>query len=342
MKISEIYVYPIKSLRGTSLSAAIATRHGFQYDRKFMLLKVHPDGFKNMAVSHFPEMTLFLTHIDYPEDDDRGIGSITVKFTAPGSTDTKTLTIPLLPNTQRLETIEINMHNSPTDAFKMPAEYNEWFSSCFGYEVLLVYLGDNLRDVLFQDLKPSKGSSWLSAISSNIPLLGASNPESKQITFADCAAYLIVSNTSLKDVSSRLSDGIEMDVTKFRPNIVIEGAESPWEEDFWGKIRINNAEFTLAHNCIRCKSINIDFKTGKQPTDKAGNVLKKLQADRRVDRGAKWSPVFGRYSYLDPRNGDRPLKVGDEVTVIRLNPERTVWSRITPRSMPQCSDTDKL
>jgi uncharacterized protein YcbX len=35
----KIYVYPIKSLRGTQLSKAVATENGFEYDR----MKAHPN-----------------------------------------------------------------------------------------------------------------------------------------------------------------------------------------------------------------------------------------------------------------------------------------------------------
>ncbi|KAF2478105.1 MOSC domain-containing protein [Lindgomyces ingoldianus] len=326
MKISGLYVYPVKSLRGTALSEALATRHGFRYDRIFMLLKVIPGGCENMAVSSFPEMVLFLTDISYPEDDDKSGGTLSVRYKTPGSADTEPkdiLRIPLHPDTQDLEMFEVHMHDSPTKAFKMPSQYSSWFSSRFGYEVVFAYLGGNLRDVLWEEMKPAKGNSWLSTLSSSI--LGGSNSR-EQITFADCSPYLIVSKTSLGDVSSRLPDGEEMDMTKFRPNIVLDGAEKAWEEDFWGKVKVNNVEFTLAHNCVRCKSINVDYNTGQPGTGESGSVLKKLQKDRRVDTGARWSPVFGRYSFLNSKNGNVVLRVGDEVSVTQLNPERTVWS----------------
>ncbi|KAF2268485.1 hypothetical protein CC78DRAFT_575962 [Lojkania enalia] len=324
MKISEIYVYPIKSLRPAQLSEAVATKHGFANDRRFMLLKAMPEGYKNMAVCHFPEMTLFLTKIVFPEQDEGEKGSVVVEFRAPGHTESKMLKIPLQPDTTNLELFEVSIHRSTTQAFKMPAEYSLWFSECFGYDVILAYLGDNLRSVLFEDMKPAKGNSWLSTISNTI--LGSAGPEEARITFADCAPYLLASKTSLVDVSSRLPEGEEMDVTKFRPNIVIEGAEEAWEEDYWGKIEIDGAELTLAHNCIRCKSINIDYTTGLPGTGESGSVLKKLQKDRRVDKGAKWSAVFGRYSFWNSKNRDTTFRVGDEVTVTQRNPERTTWS----------------
>lgn len=279
-----------------------------------------------MVVANFNEMSLFLTHISYPKDDEAEGGTITVTYKNPDKSESDTadtLEIPLQPDTQSLETIEVVMHDSPTKAFKMPAQYSSWFSSQFGYEVVLAYLGSNLRDVRWEEMNPSKGSSWLSTISSSI-LGGSSNAE--KITFADCSPYLITSKTSLADVSARL-DGEEMDMTKFRPNIVVEGADKAWEEDYWGKLTVSDAEFTCAHNCVRCKSINIDYSTGQPAKGQSGSVLKKLQKDRRVDSGAKWSPVFGRYSFLTPKHGDVLLKVGYEVKVAQMNSERTVWSK---------------
>ncbi|KAF2795319.1 hypothetical protein K505DRAFT_14008 [Melanomma pulvis-pyrius CBS 109.77] len=284
------------------------------------------DGYKNMAVCNYPKMTQFLTDIVPPEDHGNGKGSIMVEYIASTGGQSTTLEIPLQPDTDELETLQITMHKSSTKAFKMPAEYNSWFSSCFGYDVVLAYLGDNLRNVLFEEMIPAKSSSWLSTISRSLPILGTPGPYGERITFADCAPFLIVSETSLAAVSSLLPDGEEMDVTKFRPNIVIRGADKAWEEDFWGKIKINDVEITMAHNCVRCQSINIDYKTGLPGIGPSGEILKKMQKDRRVDLGSKWSPVFGRYSFWGPRSGAKVLSVGDEVSVVKVNPERTKWS----------------
>lgn len=291
-----------------------------------MILKVHPDRYENMLVSSFPVMTLFLTDILFPEHDESGIGEIVVSHKIPGENESKTINIPLRPETSDLEIIGVTMHDSPTKAYLMDSRYNNWFSSCFGYDVVLAYLGENFRPVLFPTITsgPSK-NSWLSTIHSNIPIIGRPKDDREQITFADCAPYLLVSETSLQDVSARLPEGEQMDISKFRPNIVVEGAESAWEEDFWGKVRLGDAEVNLLQNCVRCKSINIDYATGKPGTGEAGAVLKKLQKDRRVDAGAKYSPVFGRYGFLELRDQEKRIAVGDEVTVTARNSERTKW-----------------
>lgn len=297
-----------------------------------MLLKVHPDHYENMAVAHFAQMVLFLTSITLPEGSDRG--KITVTFTPPEGSDSapKTIDIPLLPDTSNLQIIDINMHNSPTKAYLMPEELCDWFSSCFEFPVVLAYLGDNSREVMFDDMRPKpESTSWLSSISKlSTSILGGSNSDAdkgERITFADCASFLITSQTSLDDVSSRLPPGISMDITKFRPNIVLEGSPTAWAEDFWGEVIIGNASFTLVHNCVRCASINIDYRTGKPGEGEEGTVLKKLQKDRRIDSGAKWSPVFGRYGFLDKASEGRKIRIGDEAKVTKVNEERTVWSK---------------
>lgn len=300
-----------------------------------MLLEKTDDGYKNMAVSRYPEMTQFFQEIDGYNSPD---GSIRVTFRAFGNRAKETsVTIPLMPDTEKLEPYEANLHTSPTSSFKMPAKYNDWFSKCFGYEVLLIYLGNNTRSVLFQDMQPLEPDPLTKFLREKIPfagsyiesLMGLRQQDNWRISFADCAPYLICSQTSLENVSDRLPDGEEMDITKFRPNIVVKGAFDAFQEDFWGKIKINNrTELIMAHNCVRCKSINIDYETGKPGTGPSGEVLKKLQKDRRIDIGAKWSPVFGRYSFWDMKAKDEVVKVGDRVNVSKMNEGYTIWSKL--------------
>lgn len=56
-------------------------------------------------------------------------------------------------------------------------------------------------------------------------------------------------------------------------------------------------------------------------------MLKKLNSDRRVDRGAKWSPVFGRYSFLAPDCDGQVISVGDEVVVSKRLEETTKFGK---------------
>ena len=56
-------------------------------------------------------------------------------------------------------------------------------------------------------------------------------------------------------------------------------------------------------------------------------MLKFLSSDRRVDKGAKWTPVFGRYSFLPTESEGDEIRVGDEVVVSRVNKEHTAFGK---------------
>lgn len=345
MKITQLYTYPIKSLRSVPLTAAIASSHGFPYDRRFMLIKVHHDNsfkprsknhvngnLENMTITYYPELALFLQSFG-PN------GTFTVTYSPPDG-ESKSLEISLEPEVAHLEEVDVRLHESPAKGYKMPEKVNAWFSECLGYDVMLVYLGPNRRPVL-GNLSPNAAQnggdanrSWLSSITASIPSLIASKQvEEEGLSFADVAAYLVVTEESLRDVDSRLPDGTKMDVTKFRPNIVVSGAVEAYEEDYWGGIAIKAnktketskvTEIVLTQNCGRCVSINIDYSTGKPGIGEA-NVLKTLMKDRRVDKGNKYSPIFGRYGFLKGTGTGQTIAIGDEVTVTKINKERTTF-----------------
>jgi len=367
MKIEALYTYPIKALRAQSLDVATCTKHGFAYERRFMLLEEKVDSstnaktYRNMHVAHDPLGTLFFPTLHPPSSPNAKDGSVSVVFSPPKNSSTKetTLKIPLEPETDDLEEVEITMHQSPTKAYRMPSEYNDWFSSCFGYTVILAYLGSNYRPVLMStspaaanaDTTAGSGNSWLSSLTSTatsyLPSLSALSPQTpnaKEITFSDCAPYLVVSSASLEPLSARLPDGTEADITKFRPNIVVSGAEGAWEEDFWAELAVGRGKdaagsgvgFTAAHNCARCKSLNIDYETGAPGKGGEGRLLAVMQRDRRVDPGMKYSPVFGRYCFLTNEEEDAVVRVGDEVVVRKANEERTKFGECFPWSMGLC------
>ncbi|PGG97457.1 hypothetical protein GX51_07321 [Blastomyces parvus] len=368
MKITQLYIYPIKSLRPTALSQSRITRHGLAYDRHFMLLKVQPDkSLKNMQVCHIQQMALFTTDVIFPSETAEGAvaeeGRIVVKYQAPiGHPDrdvAKELEIPLEPTDLRsLKVLEVDMYNSKTKAYDMGKKYSDWFSECFGFDVVLAYLGGNRRPVLgnippnaaakngkgkgaaaeSQYASNNGGGGWLSSITKSLPYFGNGTPSAEKenndddgdewITFADMAAYLVVSETSLGDVSSRLPEGEMMDVTKFRPNIVLSGAPEAYEEDFWGEVTVkDDIRFILTANCARCASINVDYNTGAPGRGESGTMLKKLMRDRRVDQGNKYSPIFGRYGFIEKGSDGLRIGVGDEVVVSKRNAERTTFCK---------------
>ncbi|KAG5297733.1 MOSC domain-containing protein [Histoplasma ohiense] len=207
MKITQLYIYPIKSLRPTALNRSCVTRHGLSYDRHFMLLKVQPDkSLKNMQVCHIQQMALFSTDVVFPSESVDGFvteeGRILVRYQAPmGHPDRdaiKELEIPLEPtDLQGLRVLEVDIY-STTAGLKLTRwtrNIRIWFSEWFGFEVLLVYLGGNRRLVLgnvapnaaakravagaSQLASKNEGGGWISNTAKSLLYLGSATPSAK-------------------------------------------------------------------------------------------------------------------------------------------------------------------
>lgn len=309
-----------------------------------------------MHVAHIAEMCLFTTAFDNHAE-----GTLPVRLIVSYSKDhtfnkpeqkvgPEPLEVDLDPDTYSLDEISITMHSSACVGYDMGEECNKWFSDRFGYEVKLLYIGKNKRKIL-GNLPPnvagpqrdeairnkSNGTrSWHGSFTTSASWLirwvtsyhGDYDGVDDGIAFSDVAPYMVVSSKSCEDATGRLASGELMDITKFRPNLVVEGAADAYEEDFWAELQIgdNGIKMILTQSCARCTSINVDYVTGKAGVGETGKILKKLQSDRRVDLGAKWSPVFGRFGFLARVAQDRELpeiKVGDQVKVARRNTDRT-------------------
>lgn len=358
MSLQQLYIHPVKSLRPISLSSAILTPTGIPHDRRYMLFKHNPSAsdpanqLQRMTVTYFAELGLFTQSLS-----EAGDGKFTVTYNPPpGAEREKTqLGLEFDPDVRALEEMEVDLHGSKTRAMDMGREVNGWFSDCFGWDVICVYMPKGSTRQVLGNLAPKavadgtkrgdSSTSWFSTLTAYVPesLKGKEEKEKEEgITFADCAPYLVVTEESVRDVSSRLPDGAEMDVTKFRPNIVLEGAGEAYEEDFWGAISIlpshaangdrmdeesSEVEILLTQNCIRCQSLNIDYTNGTYANTQEGAVLKKLMKDRRVDQAKKYSPVFGRYGFLGGKGEGRGgvVHVGDEVRLSKRNGERTTF-----------------
>jgi len=157
---------------------------------------------------------------------------------------------------------------------------NHWFSTILGQKVFLVRNAERPK-------RPIK-----------------SHNESF-VNFTDSQQYLILGQSSLDNLNTKLDQPISID--RFRPNIVFSNSDIHIE-DSWSEIQIGASKFTLTKACSRCNIITIDQETseaGKEP-------LKTLAKYRFKDNNI----LFGQYLKLIA-SGDKLLKVGDEISVIK-------------------------
>lgn len=123
-----------------------------------------------------------------------------------------------------------------------------------------------------------------------------------RVSLADNCPLLLTNESSL----AALDAGVPM--TRFRPNVVVGGAE-PWAEDSWvgGRLRLGGTTFRVAEACRRCAVTTIDQETGERGR---GEPLRTLGRVRRVDGGL----LFGVLLIPELVAGSRAVvRVGDEV-----------------------------
>lgn len=341
----------MKGLGGIPLNEAVIGPHGLQGDRSFSMWKVIPgkegeDALEVMLAGDYLQFVLFHTRIE-SKTNGQGVNDakseIVIEYnpplTARGENKEQdpenVLRIPLKPDMSRLESKPINFLGSKTTAYDMGDDIAKWITDRIdaGHEVRMMYIGEGNSRPVLGSLAPHSREA-LAKLSWPTRLLKSLQPfavPAERVLFNDAGQYLVVTEESNAHVSSMLDEGCEMDVTKFRPNFVVKGSPGPFVEDFWAELKFDNGvRMDITANCFRCQSITVDYSTGKRAADDRGAVWKKLNKSRRVDKGVKWSPVFGRYGYCSSSSVGKTISIGQKAHVTRLNAERTTIGKCNP------------
>lgn len=311
------------------------------------------------------ELALFSTFVEEDNDSATKETYLVITWTGPENADVQAggeqipwmgkgkkqsgefqLRIPFHPGVENLKTLHIDMHSATTTAFDMGDEISAWFTKYLGFETRMAYLGPaNSRPVLGSgapnsDLAVQKRMPRALYRLRQLLVPPFLRAEEERISFCDIAQFLVVTTESNAEVTRRLredpgdpssagAEDVQMDVTKFRPNIVLSGSPAAFDEDYWAELLFcrTSVRMAVTLNCWRCQSIVVDYNTGKPATDASGLAWKKLSRDRRVDKGWKYNPVFGRYGFCAAKETGKDIRVGDEVLVAKRAPEISVFGR---------------
>ncbi|WP_368497365.1 MOSC domain-containing protein [Marinobacter sp. 2_MG-2023] len=128
--------------------------------------------------------------------------------------------------------------------------------------------------------------------------------EYRRVGFADGFPFLITSLASLKELNGRLE--VPVDMRRFRPNIVVEGAAA-WQEDRWCELLIGEQRFSIVKPCSRCVLTTVDPDTGVK--DPGLQPLRMLSSYRKTVDGV----IFGQNA-INELPG--VIHVGDSITAI--------------------------
>jgi len=262
LKLTNIYIYPIKSLGGIEVRESKAQERGLQYDRRWMLVDSSGVFMSQRKVS---KMALLKTSI---VDD-------MIHVHAP---DGSQLDIPLEGSNDKL--IQVTVWDDHCQGYEVGDEYNQWFSNQLDTDCRLVYMGEQKR---FANPKSVR--------------------KNERVSYADGYQYLVVGQSSLDDLNTKLQDPVSMN--RFRPNLVFSGG-IPFEEDHWGDFSVGDVDFYSIKPCARCMVVTIDQQTGLSGKEPIKTMATFRQRDHKI--------YFGLNACV--KNGG-VISAGD--TVILLN-----------------------
>ena len=262
MKISRLFIYPVKSCAGIEVDALSFDRNGPVGDRRFVIASPEGD---------------FITQRELP-----AMARIQPRFEG----GELVLSYP-----DRAE-IRVSMKSSSE-----PQRVRIWSDEVTGLDCgdnvsvwLTDILGQTVRLFMLPDNNPRRADSQYA-------------PKDTAVGYADGFPLLIVTQESL-DALSELAQ-LPVDVRRFRPNVVVEGAASEFAEREWAALMTREgSRLPLVKPCERCVIPTRDPDT----LERSPEVMNALKTLCRLDGKI----IFGQNALF---NGQR-LSVGEALSVV--------------------------
>lgn len=277
MKITQLTVYPVKSLQGIDVTQSDIHAHGLAWDRRWMLVDAQQR---------------FVTQRQLP-----ALATVSVALTS----DSLVLSHPAVePLAISLEEPAGNLRlvsvwDDHCKALPESDAVSEWLEATLGEQAKGISL------VRF-------ATTFTRAVEEDFLAGGEAHTY-----FADGYPFLITTTGSLDALNNALvaAGNTPVPMNRFRPNIVV-ACDEAWQEDRWATLTASGFQLTLRKPCQRCKITTVDQQTGTIPTQ--AEPLKTLLALNTQPhlKGAH----FGQNATLTAGDGS-VIRVGDEVTAAR-------------------------
>ena len=226
-RITGLFIYPVKSLRGCAVSSAEFDALGFVGDRRFMV--VDSTG-RFLTQRVLPTMARIATQLS--------AGTLTLSADGAGSIAVPAASDPSAPLRQvsvwKAEGLQAE------DCGDVVAL---WLTNFLGTPVRLVRAGARFHRAVTKS---------------------AARP-GDLVHFGDAEPLLIISQASLDDLNDRIQQngGTPVPMDRFRPNIVVAGCEA-FAEDTWPRLRSGAVVLRHGGFCARCIVTTTDQLTGER------------------------------------------------------------------------------
>jgi uncharacterized protein len=170
LRLSGLYVYPIKSARGIAISSARVGSRGLDHDRRWMV--VDEDG-RFLTQRSIPRMALIRVSLN-PAGlivEAEGLNSLSLPFDPPHS-----------------EITRVQVWEDTVEVMDAGPEAAAWFTSMLARKCRLVFMPDQSHRIVNPKYSPQKTI----------------------VSFADAFPFLLISQASLNDLNARLDEPVPM------------------------------------------------------------------------------------------------------------------------------------
>ena len=172
LQVSQLFIYPIKSLGGIALTNAEVTDRGLRYDRRWMLID---DNNRFISQREFAKMALLKVSI---ESD-----GLRVIYTPNQSS----IQIPFVPETST--TVQASVWDDTCEGTLVSPKVDVWFTDMLGMSARLIYMADDSHRAV--DPRYAR--------------------QQEVTSFADGYPFLLIGQASLDELNTRLQNQIKID-----------------------------------------------------------------------------------------------------------------------------------
>ncbi|KAF5785349.1 putative molybdenum cofactor sulfurtransferase [Helianthus annuus] len=293
--VKSIFIYPIKSCKGISVSKAPLSPTGFVWDRHWVVINSKGRGYTQRV-----EPKLALVQVELPLEafsfgwEPNNSSYLVVR--APGMAELKvSLAKP------DLRSDGVSVWEWSGSALDEGDEAAKWFTD---------FLGKPSRLVRFNEESETRPTDPHYATGFNVK-------------FPDAFPYLLISEPSLDALNEQLKEPVS--INRFRPNIFVSGCE-PFAEDLWKQIKINELTFRGIMLCPRCKVPTIDQEDATIGSEPRKTMMKFRSAEALEVNTAttkyKGQPYLGQMLVCEDHktNKGKIVSVGDIIEVEKVFP----------------------
>jgi uncharacterized protein YcbX len=242
-RVTGLFIYPVKSMRGYAVPQADVDALGFVGDRRFLVVD---------------ETGRFLTQRTVPRLAliDARLSGNTLLLSAEGGVGISvgTASDPAAPS----RTVSI-WKSEGLKAEDCGAATSAWLTDFLRQPCHLVRIGREFAR----------------------PVLKSAAHPGDLVSFADAEPFLAIGEASLAELNNRIQENGDEPVpmNRFRPNIVVDDCDA-FAEDGWARVRIGSVIFRNGGLCARCIITTTDQLTGARSGKEPLKTLATFRRDR--------------------------------------------------------------